>query len=34
MWHGKVAGVDEASTFFKAERVFPLRKMHEVSEII
>ncbi|KMZ56580.1 putative Xaa-pro dipeptidase, partial [Zostera marina] len=30
VWQGKVAGVDEASTFFKAERVFPLRKMHEI----
>lgn len=32
LWNGKIAGVDEALEFFKADEAYPLRKLREVSK--
>lgn len=34
VWQGQVAGVEAALGFFKAEKAFPLSKMHKVSSSI
>lgn len=31
LWQGKIAGVDAALDFFKADEAYPMKKLREVS---
>jgi hypothetical protein len=33
IWQGQVAGVDAALNTFKADKAYPMRKLHEVNHL-